>query len=233
MKMKNIGKLKSLTSKDLNFTTQGISKEPTRFSNMDDQQIWSLFKKGDDEALCYIYRVYAETLYRFGCQITNDQELVKDAIQDIFVFLKRNGKKTTDVLSIKSYLYRSLHRSIHDKLKQKNRFFLKDTYPAGFDISISTETKMVEKELYEEKVKFLEDEINKLTSKQKQAIVHYYYEGFTYQEVAYIMGLADKDSARKLIYRGLDAIKVNLKKYKHLLLPVGLLLIGLAFQNFF
>ncbi|WP_020531278.1 RNA polymerase sigma factor [Flexithrix dorotheae] len=208
-----------------------IQKNFPQFQKLTDKEIWQKLQNGDDNALCYIYRVYANHLYQFGCQLTHNKEIVKDCIQDLFILLRKRSFHLGNVISIKSYLYKSLYRAI---LKAKaNHKFISLNQNEDFSINISTETSIIEGELWREKVKVVEKEMNLLNQKQKQAITHFFYNGFNYEEIAYIMDLSSKDASRMLINRGLKAIRKNLSKYKNLLLPIGLLTLFSQFQILF
>jgi len=63
-----------------------------------DTQLWEDFKKGEKYALTQIYYRYADSLFRYGKKFSSDDELVKDAIQDLFFDLIRTRAKlgTTD-----------------------------------------------------------------------------------------------------------------------------------------
>ena len=38
---------------------------------------WSQFLAGDNEAYCWIYKVYIQMLFRYGHNFTSDTELIK------------------------------------------------------------------------------------------------------------------------------------------------------------
>ena len=54
---------------------------------------WSQFLAGDNEAYCWIYKVYIQMLFRYGHSFTSDTELIKDCIQDVFTGLYKNRKQ--------------------------------------------------------------------------------------------------------------------------------------------
>ncbi|WP_020533090.1 RNA polymerase sigma factor [Flexithrix dorotheae] len=212
---------KKAVPKTVQFDQQG-------FPGKSDPEIWLLFKNGDDDALCHIYNTYVEKLFIFGHQITRDKDRIKDKIQDLFIHLKMKRKSLGEVVSIKAYLYKSLWRMLLEKSK-KNDFVIYDgnqnLNAGGFSIKINAEVELIEGETYQERLQFLTKELNKLSKKQRQAIVHYYYEGFSHEEIAYIMGLKNKDSARKLIYRGIESLKEKISAIKYLLFPLILLML--------
>lgn len=67
---------------------------------MEESRLWDAFRTGNEEAFITIYKQYANVLFNFGCQLTMDHDLVKDTLQDFFIYLrhKRNGLGKTDAI---------------------------------------------------------------------------------------------------------------------------------------
>ena len=81
-----------------------------------------------------------------------------------------------------------------------------------FSIEFSQETKIIQLENQEEKSYRIQTALNKLTCRQRQAILLLYEEGMTYKEISEAMDLNEVKSARKVIYRALATLKSVLKK---------------------
>ncbi len=73
---------------------------------------WSGFNAGDRIAFQEIYSEYIDRLYVFGTKLTNDEELIKDSIQDIFIVLYNYNVDMRKPESIDYYLFKSLKRLI-------------------------------------------------------------------------------------------------------------------------
>src|SRR5665648_1258171 len=58
-----------------------------------DTKLWEDFKNSEKYALTHIYYLYADPLFRYGKKFSSDNELVKDAIQDLFFDLIRTRDK--------------------------------------------------------------------------------------------------------------------------------------------
>ncbi len=169
-------------------------------------------KHGDESILGYIYSQHVRALYRFGNQLSKDKDLVKDCIQDVFAQLVKNPKALREVTSMKSYLFKSLSRAIIEKSKKSRKYLLNHSaldVIEGFGLEISLETKMIDEEAYKMKVQQVNAELSKLSARQRQALVLYYIDGFTQQEIADIMQLKDQHSVTKLVKRALDSIRGN------------------------
>ena len=190
------------------------SKKAARPSKeLSHDEIVSALEQGDESVLGTVYNQYVHDLFRFGSQISRDKEIVKDCIQDVFVTLLRRNIPVSKVNSIKSYLYKSLYRAILEKIKKERKYLLDhpvfDNFE-GFEIEISRESRMIDEEAYRLRVTKLNEQLKHLSRKQKQAILLFYYDGFSQEEIAEIMSLKNRNSVTKLVRRGLDSIRRNI-----------------------
>ncbi len=194
-----------------------ISSNLSSYSNNERKrslkEISSGLKAGDESILGYVYSQYVHDLYRFGNQIIQNKEMVKDCIQNVFANLIKSKKSLDGVSSVKSYLFKSLYREIMDQTKKDRKYFL--GHPAlenssGFEIDLSCESRMIADDHQRSVMHKIKKELSKLSKKQKEAILLYYYEGMSQGEVAELMSLKDKNSVTKLIKRGLDALRENI-----------------------
>lgn len=192
-------------------------RENSSFQNLSEREIWLDFKEGSDSALSYIYRNYANHLFNYGCQINNNEELVRDCIQDLFIDIIRNRKNLANVNVIKFYLFTSLRRKIIRKLEKRRKCpteKITDQNETQFEVISSPEVVMINEQLTADKCRMLNSACQKLTIKQRESILLYFYEGFSYKQVAEIMGMGKVKSARVLIYRALDVLEYTLINVK-------------------
>ncbi len=170
-------------------------------------------KAGDESVLGYVYSQHVHDLYRFGNQIIQNKEMVKDCIQNVFAGLVKNKKSLDGIHSIKSYLFKSLYREITEQAKKDRKYFLGHPLletQKGFEIDLSCESRMIADDHQRSVMHKIKEELSKLSKKQKKAILLYYYEGMSQGEVAELMSLKDKNSVTKLIRRGLDVLRENI-----------------------
>ncbi|WP_209330760.1 RNA polymerase sigma factor [Lunatimonas salinarum] len=184
------------------------------FKEKPDLEIWKAFDEGDEMAFNYIYRVHATNLFRFGGQFTQDQGLVQDCIQNIFIGLRKKRGSLSEVKSIKSYLYKCLQRDLIREIgKRKDTKVGSDTLgEVFFEIEVSFETKLIQQERESEQQVKIKQALGQLTSRQRQAILLLYEEGMSYREIAEVMELSEVKSARKIIYRAMESLKALLIK---------------------
>lgn len=188
------------------------------FSRKTDQEIWNAFQAGNEGAFNYIYFTFFTSLYNYCNQFYNDKETVKDLIQDFFIYLRENCKNLGEITYLKAYLFKSMRRRVQAYIKQKNRLSAKEKKEFHeFRISISQERQMVNQALNEEKKKVLQEALNLLTKRQREAIFYYFYENLGYEEIALIMDISNVKSVRNLIYRSLNVMRVQSNKYDKIL----------------
>ncbi|MEQ8238370.1 MAG: hypothetical protein RIA69_04115, partial [Cyclobacteriaceae bacterium] len=56
-----------------------------------DGELWDLFRHGNDAAFDFIYQQYFDRLYNYGRQFTSHIAIVEDAIQELFIELRRRS----------------------------------------------------------------------------------------------------------------------------------------------
>ncbi len=109
--------------------------------HMSDASLWKQYRSGDEAAFIFIYKSHFDALYRYGRQFTPSNELVEDAIQDIFVEIREKRNKLDITSSIKFYLFKALKRKIV-KLIERDTKHRKTQHDAGyteFEVSFSCE----------------------------------------------------------------------------------------------
>lgn len=165
---------------------------------------WSQFKSGDQSAFEEIYLEFVDTLYNFGLKLTADEGLVKDSIQDLFINLFRYNISIQKPESIEFYLFKALKRSIRKKLKKKNK--LDELDFKVFDLKFDFENDYIQNEDERQKLKLLEESLNKLTLKNRELLFYKFNSNLTNREIGDIIG-EKPDTVRKQISRIIQGIR--------------------------
>jgi len=167
-------------------------------------KVWNQFKSGDQSAFDEIYSDYVDILYNFGLKLTSDQDLVKDAIQDLFINLYRYNINIQKPESIEFYLFKSLKRLIIKKLKRKNN--LDEIDFRVFDLSFDYENESVQNEIEVQRLLMLEESLNKLSVKNRELIFYKFNSNLSNQEIGDLIG-EKPDTVRKRISRIIQGIR--------------------------
>lgn len=175
-------------------------KEQTR-------ELITQFCEGNDEAFAKLYDLYIQTLHSYGTKMTQDEELVKDCIHDVFVkvYVKRNEK--SNINNFASYLVISLKNRLLDEFRRK-AFSSED---AAEDYENLCSVNDVERDFVTQEDQHLLSEqisglMEHLTRRQRQAITLYYIEQRKYNEICNIMHM-NYHSVRNLMHRGMVKLR--------------------------
>lgn len=176
---------------------------------LSDFEIWNLFRSGSDSAFNYIYQQYFDKLYNYGCQFTQDQSLVEDTLQDLFIELKLRCRHLSPTDKILPYLYSAFRRKMirfRTKLSRFKGLDSVDSFPiiAGADESIINDEEERESHLR------LQKALNELPENYREIIYLFYYENLSYEEIREIQGFANIKSARNLLYKAVNTLRMRI-----------------------
>jgi len=189
-----------------------------------DTLLWNDFTKGNEDAFRLIYNSHVRSLFKYGCNFTHDEALVKDCIHDVFIDLSkyRSGLGTTN--NIKLYLYKSLKRKIIQSLSKGAIFGTLDKEKLPFYYSISVEDELIENEFELQRYMQLDKAMLTLSPRQKEAIYLKFVSDLSYEELSKVMKL-NYQSARNLVFKGLEKLRESYPKSLFLFfLPLRLLI---------
>lgn len=182
------------------------------YTEKSDREVWTSFKGGDEAAFNYIYRKHVGDLYNYGMQFCQQEDLVRDCLQKMFIDLRKNQSKLGDVQRIKGYLFTVFHRELirflKKEKKQNDSIVYLESEESSFIIETSHETKLIDEEFNLEKKKEITNALNKLSPRQRQAIIMVYQEELSYKEIADILGFKEVKTARTLVYRAMEKLRV-------------------------
>jgi RNA polymerase sigma factor (sigma-70 family) len=173
--------------------------------------IWEAFKMGNESAFIYIYETYFEPLFNYGNQFTRNEAIVKDAIQDLFIELRKNRQKLGPTDSIKFYLFKCLKRKV---IKESNQWFYQCEIfspELAFEFTFSPEQVLINRQLDNEKVANLNKAIKALPPRKREVIYYFYYEGLNYQQIQELMQFSSIKSARNLVYKAIGFLREHIK----------------------
>ena len=145
---------------------------------------------------------------------SQDRDIVKDLIQDLFIDLNAKKERLGDIKNIKFYLFKSLKRQITHLFKHRNLAkyptILQST--SAFGISVSHEQYLIDQEVNEAKREALEKAYMSLSARQREVLLYYFYEGLNYEEITELMDFSKSEHARKLVYRSVGKLRQELLK---------------------
>ncbi|MDJ1479532.1 RNA polymerase sigma factor [Cytophagaceae bacterium YF14B1] len=171
----------------------------------DDRLRWRSFKAGNRQSFSFLYEKYYSVLYNYGFHLIQDKDLVKDCLHDLFFYLWTHKEQVVEPNSVKSYLFTAFKRRLIDASQNKKRF-LYNQPETDFEIIVSFEQEMVDEQTQAENIQKLQQAINQLTKRQREAIFLRYFENMSYEEIASVME-CDINSLYVLMSRAVDSLR--------------------------
>ena len=169
------------------------------------------FIKGDNNAFSSIYTVHVDGLFDYGTSLGFERETVKDAIQDIFIKLYLNKKHLKNIESLRFYLFRMLKNRLLDIFNSLNKEEPIETSELPFLLEDSILDFIIEEEgrlALEQKVN---DLLNILTDRQKEAVYLRFLQEMEYDDVANLLDMT-APAVRKLISRAIKRMREEFLK---------------------
>lgn len=174
-------------------------------------QTWQAFKRGSRDAFETIYRENVRDLINYGYKVASDRRLIEDSIQDLFFELWNSRSGLSDTTSVRFYLFKALrYKIVRNARIDSDRHFVPSLSSADDFIDGSHESYLIGLEVQSDQMANLRELISSLPRRQQEAINLRYYQNFSNDEIARIMGV-NYQSACKFIYSALKNLKANLQ----------------------
>lgn len=178
----------------------------------EDDLLWQGLTTGNMDRLLALYKKYYHTLLFIGIKEVKDAQLVKDAIQQHFMYLWEKRGSLGVAKNVKAYLITSFLRQLSADWKKTQRATKLHVAWTNFaqEIPASPEESLIAKDHDRQLSKRLLHYINRLPARQKELIIYRFYEGLSYDEIAQKTGLTHRTVYNK-IYEALKALRLELE----------------------
>ena len=178
-----------------------------------EQTLWKDMISGNKKSFEDLYKQYFQALINYGFRITKNENLIEDAVQELFISIWNNRTNLSEVNEVKFYLFRSLKNRILRQL-EKDIFDKSEDVDVYLDllISISEEQKKINSEQLNTNLDTLQRAIAHLPLRQQEVINLKYYHDFTLDEIAKLMDV-NKQSVSNLLFRSYAILR---KLFKNL-----------------
>ncbi|TYQ15061.1 UNVERIFIED_CONTAM: RNA polymerase sigma-70 factor (ECF subfamily) [Acetivibrio alkalicellulosi] len=177
----------------------------------DDILITNILNGNMDSFSTLVFR-YENRIYKFLIKLTSCREDAEEIMQDVFIRVYNYLYRYDSKWSFSTWIYSIAFNSFKDYYKKKRKLSSKKyDYQTGDYLETCSymEEDYETKELYAEVVKL----INSLKYDQKTALILKHIQGFSYNEIAKILGVSS-DNARMKVLRAKKAISDGILKLK-------------------
>lgn len=197
-----------------------------RYVDFTSEELWKQFLPGDHLALDAIVKRHYNLLYQYGCKFTRDAALVKDCIQDLFLYLWHKREVINETVSVERYLMKALRRRLARALTKAG-----STEGMSFLEFKDTNATIDDQLIQQEQKAALADRIKKciqqLSKRQQEIIYLRFYLNASAADIADIMQL-NRQSVYNLLNDALNKLRQHTGAYFKPALALSILLLVLS-----
>ena len=155
--------------------------------------IWRTFIEGNKSSYQELMESNYSALFNYGSKFSENNELIKDCIQDLFMNLWYKRETISREVHIKAYLFSSLRRLLHRKIAsdEKYQYSSMDTrFIDSFAFNVSIEQQIITNESTLSLAKKIAASLQNLPNRQKEVIYLKYFHNFSRDQIAQTMNIS-------------------------------------------
>jgi RNA polymerase sigma factor (sigma-70 family) len=165
-------------------------------------------QQNDEQALAAIMRKYYTALYNYGARFTNDEALVKDCIQEVFISLWQRRENAAAILSPRYYLLRAVKNKVLKSLHKHTITTGSMESESAYDFlqEFSVEKLIIDKQMSEEQATILRKAMAQLSKRQHELIYLKFYQHLDHAQIAGLMNL-NRQSVYNLLHEAIQKLR--------------------------
>jgi RNA polymerase sigma factor (sigma-70 family) len=165
-------------------------------------------QQNDEQALAAIMRKYYTALFNYGARFTNDEALVKDCIQEVFISLWQRRENAAGILSPRYYLLRAVKNKVLKSLHKHtiNAGSIEGESAYDFLQEFSVEKLIIDKQMSEEQATILRKTMAQLSKRQHELIYLKFYQHLDHAQIAGLMNLS-RQSVYNLLHETIQKLR--------------------------
>jgi RNA polymerase sigma-70 factor, ECF subfamily len=189
------------------------------FMSFDFNFHWQKIKNGDERAFEALFKEMNGSLCYYALQLTNDQFIAQEIVQDVFLKIWQNRNQIVIKGSLKAYLYITTHNiALNTLIKNNNRRnsvskLISNDLWKNIEATLEMNPFLLEKLEADEINKTIEKAINDLPQQCKEIFLLSRNQNKTNKEIAAILNIAE-GTVKSQIFRALEKIETALEKDK-------------------
>ena len=167
---------------------------------------WNRLIQGDPDALGYFYDNYVDQLFRAALRITDNRELAKDSLQEVFIEIWHYRKTLGNVCNSQAYLIKVLRSILLKKIKKES--LINHNLPEDSLVSPvqSIEESIISVDMDREKKYKLQLAVSTLTKRQKLILELRFFKGLSYDQIAEKLSM-NYQSVNNLAFRTILSLR--------------------------
>lgn len=175
----------------------------------DEQLLISRLKQGHSSALETIFHQYHARLCQLSYRFSNDRELAKDIVQEVFVKVWNNREVLHITVSLQAYLKRAVINTTLNAIESQNR-----SRKSPLDEKLELETTQTASAIHDlsELEQRAQQAIEDLPLRTKTVFKLIRLEDMSYREVAQTLTISEK-AVEKEMMKALRLLRIALRDY--------------------
>jgi RNA polymerase sigma-70 factor, ECF subfamily len=174
-----------------------------------DRRVIAACQQGDRDALRLLFEAYKDRVFSIAVySLDGDEAAAGDVTQQIFLKLMTRIGQFRGDSEFSTWLYRMVINSCHDEQRKQRRFLPLTTLESTRAKNASPEKNYAR----DERAQTIRTAISELKPKMRMPILLKYVEGFSYEEIAQVLGCS-KGTVASRLNRGHKALA---KRLRHL-----------------
>ncbi len=192
-----------------------------------DEDLWESLLTSDKDALYQLYTRFYQPLLFFGLKYKADTPFVKDAINQLFLYIWEKRDRLHVARNVRNYLYTSLRRLLAKQGLQEMYVPTDLLEEEGQPVVPSREDTWIDEQELAQRSLLMAAAINKLPPRLRQLLLMKYYENLSYEEIADKTGLSLRTIYNK-IHEAITRLRQDLEKSSFGTIPLQTLLLLLS-----
>ena len=175
-------------------------------------QLWHLALNGDRDSFQRLLETTYDLMFQYGHKFSNDTELIKDSIQDVFLEILEKRNTLNKDIPPKPYLLASLRRRLH-RLGQRQKWFLSEEPVSNsetFNFELSAEYHLIQSESTRSVANQIASLMNELPKRQKEVLYLRFFQDLDRDEIAFMMKIQPQ-SVSNLLQEAFKWLKTQWK----------------------
>ena len=161
------------------------------------------------ENIASIYNRYVDDLHTYALYLGFEKGIIMDAIHDVFCKFAASEKLLQDVSNIKFYLFKSLKNRLYDIYKARKEYAelsAIDLQDAPFNIQVTIEDRLIDKEEQQQIKDQLSEMLDSLTERQREVVYLRYVQEYDYAQISELLNISIH-GCRKLLSKAMQNLR--------------------------
>lgn len=176
----------------------------------ENQALWAAFRAGERKAFSQLFFGHYQSLYQYGRKVTDNEDLLKDVIQDVFLYLFENRERLAEeVTSVPAYLLAVFRRRLLSEITRERAMQKRLDRNLPIDhlrFELGRENIIITEEYEAENKDIVLKLLSELSPRQREIIYLKYYLDLSLSEIAEILSISYQAVANQL-YRSIKKLR--------------------------